>query len=159
MEELKKRYAQLNEREQKMLLLGGAFLIIAIVYFLVYAPLQTSVTQGRTAVVKQQELLTWVSQNANKAIQLKQSSGNKSNFQGSLTQAVNQTANRFKVQVTRMQPNGDELQVTVDSVVFNDMLSWLQAIENMGITILEADFAETSTAGTVKVRRLKLAKG
>ncbi len=159
MEELKSRFNQLSEREQYSLIVAAVFLVIALVYFAIYAPLQDKIDNGRKAVSQQSELLTWVSQNAAKAIQLKQSAGSAGrSFTGSLAQAVNQTASRQQIQVTRMQPQGEELQVWVDSVPFNAMLSWFQALENMGITILEADIAETSTIGTVKIRRLKLAK-
>ena len=96
--------------------------------------------------------------NATRAIQLRSATGSSSTFNGSLPQAVNQTAGRLKIAISRMQPQGDELQVWVDQAPFNDVLSWLQALEKMGVSILDLDIADANIPGHVKIRRLKLAK-
>ena len=120
--------------------------------------MQQSLKTNKAAVASQTELLEWVEQSANRAIQLKQSSGSGGNFRGSLPQTVNQTAARYKIAITRMQPQGDEIQVWVDKAPFNDVLSWLQQMEQLGIKIAEADLAESDEPGMVKVRRLRLKK-
>jgi general secretion pathway protein M len=71
---------------------------------------------------------------------------------------VNQSASRLNITISRMQPQGDELQVWVDQVPFNDVLSWLQSMESKGVVILDVDVAETSAPGQIKIRRLKLGK-
>jgi len=158
-EELKSRYGQLSEREQKMVLVGGIIAIVGMIYFAVYSPLQTAIEKGEKAVSTNKELLTWVSQNANKAMQLKRSGSGSGKFNGSLPQAVNQTASRAQVNITRMQPQGDDLQVWVDSAQFESVLNWLQALEQRGVVITEADIGEGNDPGMVKIRRLRLSKG
>lgn len=158
LEELKGRFAELSEREQKMVLLSVITMIFAIFYFVVYAPMQNSIELGKVKVNAQKEALTWVTQNANKAIQLKQSGSATGNYKGSLPQAVNQTATRQNIAITRMQPQSDDILVWVDNAEFNSVINWLQALENMGIKITEADIAEGDGSGTVKIRRLRLSK-
>lgn len=158
LEELKGRFAELSEREQKMVLLSAIVVIIAVIYFVIYAPLQNSIDLGNTKINAQKEALTWVTQNANKAIQLKQSGSGTDSYKGSLPQAVNQTATRQNISITRMQPQSDDILVWVDSADFNNVINWLQALENMGIKITEADIAEGDGSGTVKIRRLRLSK-
>jgi general secretion pathway protein M len=64
----------------------------------------------------------------------------------------------MKIAISRMQPQGDELQVWIDQAPFNDVLSWLQSLEKTGVSILDIDIAESDMPGQVKIRRLKLGK-
>lgn len=157
-EEFNNRFSQLSDREQKLVMLSGVFVIIGFIYFVIYAPMQTAIQDGQAKVDAQQQLLTWITQNANKAIQLKQSSSGTKNYSGSLPQAVNQAATRQNIAITRMQPQGDDLQVWVDNASFDNVLNWLQALENMGIKITEADIAEGDSPGNIRIRRLRLSK-
>ena len=155
----KQKYQQLSEREQKLAQLSAVVVVISLFYWLVWAPLNNALEQNRKVVKEQTALLQWVQSTADKAVQLKRSSSGKTtNFSGSLPQTVNQTAQRFNIAISRMQPQGDTLQIWVDKVAFNDVISWLHDLESKGISILDADFTDTDTSGQVKVRRLLLGK-
>jgi general secretion pathway protein M len=158
MEKLKRVFLQLSPREQRLVLISAAFVIFAVFYWGIWSPLNTSLERSQNSVKSQQELLVWVQKNANRAVQLRSSTGNKGAFSGSLPQVVNQSANRMKIAISRMQPQGDELQVWIDQAPFNDVLSWLQSLEKTGVTILDVDIAEADAPGLVKIRRLKLGK-
>ncbi|MFT2092231.1 type II secretion system protein GspM [Paraglaciecola sp. 2405UD69-4] len=158
MEKIKSIYQQLNEREKRLVLISAVFVLVAIFYWGIWSPLNTSIAKGQAAVTSQKSLLAWVQKNANRAVQLRSSSGRTSGFSGSLPQAVNQAANRMKIVISRMQPQSNEIQVWVDQAPFNDVLSWLQSLEKMGIIILDIDIAESDLPGQVKIRRLKLGK-
>jgi general secretion pathway protein M len=158
MNKIKQKYSQLTEREQRLVLLSVVVGVIGLFYWLVWAPLNHSIATNHKAVEQQQQLLTWVQKNAARAIQLRSVKGVGANFNGSLPQAVNQTAAQVDIAISRMQPQGEELQVWVDQAPFNDVLSWLQALEKMGIIILDLDIAEADVAGHIKIRRLKLGK-
>lgn len=158
MEKLKGVFLQLSAREQRLVLISAVFVILAIFYWGIWSPLNTSLERSQNSVKNQQELLVWVQQNANRAVQLRSSTGNKGSFSGSLPQVVNQSASRMKIAISRMQPQGDELQVWIDQAPFNDVLSWLQSLEKTGVTILDVDIAEADAPGLVKIRRLKLGK-
>lgn len=158
MDKLKSTFLQLSEREQRLVIISAVLVIVAIFYWGIWSPLNTSLEQGQTAVNNQTELLAWVQKNANRAAQLRRSGDNNTRFSGSLPQAVNQSASRMKIAISRMQPQGDELQVWIDQAPFNDILSWLQSMEKTGVSILDIDITASDLPGQVKIRRLKLGK-
>ncbi|MFQ3196361.1 MAG: general secretion pathway protein M [Paraglaciecola sp.] len=158
MNKIKQKYSQLTEREQRLVLLSMVVMVIGLFYWLVWAPMNHSIATNHKAVEQQQQLLNWVQKNAVRAIQLRSAKGVATNFKGSLPQAVNQTAAQLDIAISRMQPQGEELQVWVDQAPFNDVLSWLQSLEQMGIIILDLDIAEADVVGHIKIRRLKLGK-
>lgn len=158
MKELINKFNALTAREQTLVKISAAVCVVALFYFVIWQPLNNAVSQQQTLKANQQELLAWVSESATRAQQLRRSSSNTRAFSGSLTQAVNRTTGQFDIAVSRMQPQGDELQVWVDQAPFNNVLGWLQSLEKMGIVILQADIAETDTAGHIKIRRLQLGK-
>jgi general secretion pathway protein M len=151
-------FLQLSEREQRLVAISAALVFVAIFYWGIWSPLNMSLEQDKKAVENQIELLAWVQKNANKAVQLRSGGDNKNVFSGSLPQAVNQSANSLKIAISRMQPQGEELQVWIDQAPFNDILSWLQSLEKTGISVLDIDIAESGLPGQVKIRRLKLGK-
>jgi general secretion pathway protein M len=116
------------------------------------------VERGQNTLSNQRSLLAWVQKNANRAAQLRSSVTTNSNFSGALPQAVNKAASAMNIAISRMQPQGQELQIWVDQAPFNDVLAWLQALESAGIQIIDLDMIQTDVPGQVKIRRLKLAK-
>ncbi len=158
MDKLKQKFHQLSEREQRLMLISAVAIAIGAFYWLVWAPLNTSLAQERIALENQQSLLSWVEKNANKVIQLRGSGKASASFNGSLPQAVNRSADKLGIAISRMQPQAEELQVWVDQAPFNDVLAWLQELEDQGIVILDLDVAEADVPGYVKIRRLQLGK-
>ncbi|MDO6694386.1 type II secretion system protein M [Aliiglaciecola sp. 3_MG-2023] len=158
MQDLLDKFNQLSERERILVAVSGVLLIIFLFYYIVWAPIDKSLeTQSKLVATKQSDLL-WFKQNANRAIQMRSGNGAATVFTGSLPQAVNKSAGRVNIAISRMQPQGDELKVWVDQAPFNDVLSWLQSLENLGIRIINVDLAEANVSGMVKVRSLQLGK-
>ena len=158
MEKLLNKFRQLTEREQYLVIACSVVVVIGMFYWLVWAPLNKAIETNETLVKNKKEDLVWLTKNVNKALQLKRSSGGQKQFTGSLTQAVNQTASRVRITISRMQPQGEELKVWVDQAPFNDVLSWLQTMENMGIQIINLDVAQADAPGLIKIRSLQLGK-
>jgi len=106
----------------------------------------------------QQQTLTYVKQTANKIAGLKQS-GAKPTMSGSLSSVVNQTAGSYGLVITRMQPQGDKIQVWMDDVPFDALLSYLNdLVQQKGLSLESVDLAEADAPGYVKVRRIQLAQ-
>jgi len=158
MDKLKSTFLQLSDREQRLVIISAVLVLVAIFYWGFWSPLNTSLERDQTAVENQTELLDWVQKNANRAVQLRSSGVDKASFLGSLPQVVNQSANSMKIAISRMQPQGDELQVWIDQAPFNDVLGWLQSLEKTGVSILDIDIVASDLPGQVKIRRLKLGK-
>jgi general secretion pathway protein M len=147
----------MNEREQKLVSLAGIVSVIAIFYFGLWSPLSNALTTQQSLLDNQKTLQIWVEEQALRAAKLRQSSTGPS-FNGSLTQLVNQTTRASKIQVARMQPVGDNLQITIDEIQFNTLVQWLDSIERRGVVVLQTDITETNEEGYVQVRRLQLGK-
>lgn len=152
---LKTWFANLTQREQRLVSGGAISFTVLVFYYLIWSPLNTALHTQQRALSEQQELLLWVQEQASRAAQLRQSNQQVS-FTGSLTQLVNQTTRSSGISVSRMQPQNDYLQVTIDSVPFNALLTWLNTLESRGVMILQADITETDNPGIVQVRRLQL---
>lgn len=157
MDALKTWYAGLSEREQKLVSIGGALGVVFLLYFTIWAPLNSSVAAQSSALASEKETLVWVQNQAARAQILRQSA-NQTSFAGSLTQLVNQTTRSANIPVSRMQPQGDDLQVSIDQVSFNDFLKWLDTLEKQGVKVILSDVSEVDTQGFVQVRRLQLGK-
>jgi general secretion pathway protein M len=155
---LTEKFKGLTEREQRLVIVSAVVVAVAIFYFAIWSPVNYALTQQQLLRDNQQQLLAWVQESAARAKQLRRSSSTTKTLSGSLPQAVNRTTTRHNIEISRMQPQGDELQVWVDQAPFNDVLAWLKTMESMGVVILQADIAEADAAGYVKIRRLQLGK-
>jgi general secretion pathway protein M len=158
MDELKQRYASLTEREQGLVKIIGMFLLITLLYSSVWSPLVNAVEKSERTLKTQKGVLQTMQKNSRRAQQLKASGSTNASLRGSLAQAVNGSASRLSVSISRMQPQGDELIVWVDEAPFDSVLAWLQAMEAQGVRIIDADVAETNKAGLIKIRRLQVGK-
>lgn len=155
---MKQWWQGLNPREQQLVATMSIVVIVFLFISLVWQPLNTNIEKSRIKLVKQQELAVWVNDNLSQYKQLQKSGGSKSSS-GSLSSVVNRTAKQRAIAIARMQPQGDDLQVWIDEVAFNDLVTWLEHLTaNEGVIIQAADIAVGNVAGTVKVRRLQLGK-
>lgn len=158
MNELKAKFQALTEREQLLVLVSAVVVVIGIFYFAIWMPLVNGIDRESRLADRQTETLAWVEKQSQRAKLLRSASGAKGGFSGSLPQAVNATSSRHKIEISRMQPQNDELQVWVDEAEFNNVLAWLRALEEMGVLIKQVDIAESDKAGMIKIRRLQLGK-
>lgn len=154
---MKAWFAGLSEREQKLVSIAGIVSIFLIFYFGVWSPISAATAEQRLAVEGDKQLLSWVQEQSSRATILRQSA-NTTTFSGSLTQVVNQTTRSANIPIARMQPQGEELVVSIEQVIFNDFLEWLNILENRGVIIIQSDVSEVDSEGYVQVRRLQLGK-
>lgn len=157
MEALKSWFTSISEREQKLVIAAAIVGTLGIFYFLIWSPLHSAVNTQQAALASEKQTLMWVQEQAGRAQVLRQSS-RKTSFNGSLTQLVNQTTRNANIPVSRMQPQGEELQVWIDQVEFNTLMSWLEQLEKSGVSIMQSDVTEVDAQGFVQVRRLQLGK-
>ena len=146
----------LNTREQRLVGSLGAVIVIFLFYSLLWQPLNDNIENTEKKVAHQTELLTWVKQ---EIARYKANSGNvkRPNRNASLSSIVNQAANRSGISITRIQPQGDDLQIWIDNIAFNVLLNWLEQLsEQHGLIIKNIDLDSTDINGEVRVRRLQL---
>jgi len=157
MQALKQWFLQLLPRERILVIAASAVTIVVLFYYVLWAPLNNALETNKAGLASDRELMVWVQEQANRAALL-QDSQKGQRFAGSLTQLINQTTRASNIEVSRLQPQGEELQVWIDEVAFNDLMRWLANLEQRGVMILQSDFSETNEDGMVQVRRLQLGK-
>lgn len=148
----------LNSREQALVASLGGVLAIFLFISLVWQPLNENIAKSEKKLARQQALLTWVHEqtahyNANKGQQRGRSSS------GSLSNIVNKSAGQKGIKIARMQPQGDQIQVWIDNIEFNQLLAWLaQLSNNENINVTAIDITDSDVSGEVIVRRLQLGR-
>jgi len=154
---MKEWWQQLNVREQKLVIAMGSVIGIFILYSLIWQPLNEGLEKSAKKLARQQALLTWVSENTARYKQINK--GGIAQGKGSLSSIVNRTARNHQITVTRMQPQGEDLQVWIDEVAFKELLKWLEKLSlSEGLQVKGIDLSRSEQSGTVRVRRLQLGK-
>lgn len=155
---MKAWWQQLNIREQRLVAVMAVAIAVFIIYSLIWQPMNSGLKTSTSKLQRQQELLTWVQDNTVHYQRAKKTAGS-GNRKGSLSSIINRSANAHQLTITRMQPQGDTLQVWIDSAPFTQLLFWLEHLaNNEGLQVKAIDLSKGDNAGEVKVRRLQLAR-
>lgn len=145
-------------REQQLVGFCAAILVIGIMYWGIWTPISNAQIEAERSHNAAQQTLNYVKQTANKIAGLKQA-GAQEKVRGSLSSIVNQTAGQYQLEITRMQPQGDKIQLWMDDVPFDALLGYLHdLVEQKGLTLDSVDLAESDVTGFVKVRRIQLSQ-
>jgi general secretion pathway protein M len=156
---MKAWWQQLKSSEQRLVAIMGIVVALFLLYSVVWQPLVNNLNQTQQKLVRQQALLSWVQESAQRYQQSKKSAASTSS-NGSLSSIVNRSAGRNNISIARLQPQGEDLQVWIDEVPFTQLLSWLEFLaNNEGLSVKSIDLSQADRAGVVKVRRLQLGKG
>jgi len=154
---MKTWWQQLNLREQRLVIVMSALISVFILYSVIWQPMNESIAKSKAKIDRQQALLTWVQENTQRYQQAKRNGGGSSGE--SLSSIVNRTSRIEKITITRMQPQGDDLQVWIDEISFNQLLSWLERLSvRDGLQVKSIDLSKAEQQGVVRVRRLQLGK-
>jgi len=155
---MKERWLQLNIREQRLVIAMASVVIFFILYSAIWSPLNKNIDSATKKIERQESLLTLVK--AGTATYKSAVGANRGgNRNASLSSVVNQTAGGEKIVIARLQPQGEDLQVWIDEVPFNNLLKWLENLSvNNGINVKSIDITDANKAGVVKVRRLQLGR-
>jgi general secretion pathway protein M len=148
----------INQREQRLVLVAGSVFIVFLLYSLIWQPLNESLAKTEQKLASRQVLLAWVTDNTSRYQNAKATGkGNKSS--GSLSSIINRTANQQQLTITRIQPQGDNVQVWLDSVPFTQLLFWLEHLaNNEDLQVQAIDLAQGEKQGEVRVRRMQLGR-
>lgn len=148
----------LNLREQRLVLIMGSVISVFLLYSFIWQPLNDSLAKKEQKLASRQALLTWVTDNTARYQKVRSTGGGKKSS-GSLSSIINRTANQQQLTITRMQPQGDNVQVWLDSAPFTQLLFWLEHLaNNEDLQVQAIDLAQSTTQGEVRVRRLQLSR-
>ncbi|GAK85571.1 general secretion pathway protein M [Vibrio ponticus] len=150
---------RITPREQRLVMIGSLVLVFGVLYWGIYQPITQRAEQAQLNLNSEKQLLGWVSDQADKIVELR-GNGTKAISPLPLNQAISSSARRFDVEMVRVQPRGDEMQVWVQPLPFNQLISWVEYMQaNHAIEVLFLDIDKSSQAGMVEVKRLQLSKG
>lgn len=153
-------WSHLSRREQSLVMGSLVLLSIATIYWGVYQPLKNSHEQSQRNANTEKLLLNWVSQKANDITVLRSSSGQKSPSTQPLNQLISSSAARFKVELIRVQPRDNMLQVWITPVPFNQLVQWISYLqETHAIEVEFLDINRIGPEGMVDVSRLQFKRG
>ena len=157
-EPLQAWWASISQREQRLVIGCSILLLIGIVYWGLLQPLSQRAEIAQNRIQSEKQLLTWVTNKANEVLELRGSSGVAASQP--LNLAVPASMRRFKIELIRVQPRGEMLQVWVKPVPFNQFVDWLIYLkEKQGIEVEFMDIDRSDNPGVIEVNRLQFKRG
>jgi len=155
-EEMKDWWENTTEREQRLTVISVVMVFVAIVYFLLWQPLANNLAESQQKLNNAQQTLQWVEVNSDKII----ASGLIDNQAGSpqnLSQLINSTARRNKINIARIQGRNGTVDLSINQIEFNQFIEWLTALQNQyHVQVVSVDISQDKVQGMVKVSRLSL---
>ncbi|CAM3024945.1 Type II secretion system protein M [Vibrio mytili] len=152
-------WSSISQREQRLMLGCGVIVVIGILYWGLIQPVTQRAELAQSRIKSEKQLLVWVQDKANDITALRKSGGVTYSNQP-LNQLISSSARRFKVELIRVQPRNESVQVWIKPVAFNQLVDWLRYLkEQQGIEVEFLDIDRTEQAGMVDVNRLQFKRG
>ncbi|MBV7316701.1 type II secretion system protein M [Shewanella sp. NIFS-20-20] len=155
---LKSWWQSLAQRERQMVAAAVVVIIIGVGYWGIWSPITNALSDAEQDLQVQQQNLLYAKTTANQITALRQS-GQQSTRRGSISTIVTKAANDYQLEISRMQPQGNSIQLWMDDVPFNTLISFLdKLVQEQGLSLDSLDVSETDTPGIVQVRRIQLSQ-
>lgn len=152
-------WSSISQREQRMVMGCGALVIIGLIYWGILQPISQRAELAQSRIQSERQLLEWVQDKADDITALRKSGGVTYSNQP-LNQLVSSSARRFKVELIRVQPRNESVQVWIKPLAFNQLVDWLRHLkEQQGIEVEFLDIDRTEQAGMIDVNRLQFKRG
>ncbi|MCJ0814213.1 type II secretion system protein M [Vibrio vulnificus] len=152
-------WSNISQREQRLVVVCGVFGLIGLIYWGVLQPINARAEQAQLRIQSEKQLLSWVSEKADELAGLRASGGVSFSNQP-LNQVIASSARQFKVELQRVQPRNEMLQVWVAPMPFNRLVDWLTFLkEKQGIEVEFMDIDRGKESGLVEVNRLQFKRG
>ncbi|MEQ2352371.1 type II secretion system protein M [Pseudoalteromonas piscicida] len=149
-------WRSLKEQEQQLIMVAGGIFVVFVLVMGVFRPLNNAIDKAKKSYVTQQELLVWVDESI---VKLKAAGNTQAISNQNISQVVNSTRSRYRITISKMQPNDNSLRLTLDSVEFNQLIEWLDELVNQhGLRVENLDLSKDDKSGFVRVSRLVLEK-
>lgn len=157
---MKQWWLNLAERERRILLLGTTAVLFALLYWGGWSPLQQHLQQSRHQVQQLQQQLNWMHQQAPLLRQLKQAAPINAAADIDIASALTASSQTQQLALKRIQPQGENALVELDIVGFDQLVNWLDLLEQQyGITPQQIELQSLPTlVGKVQVKRLLLGR-
>ncbi|EEO03300.1 type II secretion system protein M [Vibrio cholerae] len=153
-------WRSVTPREQKMVMGMGALTVLAIAYWGIWQPLSERTAQAQARLQTEKQLLSWVSENANDIVTLRAQGGSDAPSDQPLNQVITNSTRQFNIELIRVQPRGEMMQVWIQPLPFSQLVSWIAYLqERQGVSVDAIDIDRGKVNGVVEVKRLQLKHG
>jgi len=149
----------LNPRERRLVIGGGAVLLVFMLYQLTWAPFANGVANMQGKINKQQQDLIWMQQAAEEVRSLQGGSGGRQTVHsGSLLGLIEKTARQRGLgsSIRKVQPEGQSgVRMWLDKVAFDAVLTWLDELQTkQGVVVTSFTAESINQPGRVNIRML-----
>ena len=155
---LRDQWNKLATSERRLMMIGGVVVSVTLLYMMMWLPVQKELTRLRVSVPEERAQLQRMRVQAASIQPLRARSGTRP-AAGTLVSVIEQSATTRGMRgfVTRMETDGGNgVQLTLDAVPFNSLLSWLADLQDSHSLLVESTSLDAHTApGTVNAK-LKL---
>ena len=133
---MKEKWQQLSLREKRLVITTSIVVVITLVYFMIWEPLQDGIQTSRVRIKAQNDTLLQMREQAAEAKQLmaaQRQAGANVGSSSSLLVIIERTAQQknLKSRLQKVQPEGqDGVRVWVENASFDQLIDWLALLEN-----------------------------
>jgi len=133
---MKEKWQQLSIREKRLVIITSIVVLITLVYFLIWEPLQDGIQTSRVRIKAQNDTLVQIRNLAAEARQLmaaQRQVGANTRSSSSLLVIIERTAQEknLKSRLQKVQPEGqDGVRVWIENASFDQLIEWLALLEN-----------------------------
>lgn len=148
-----------SQREQRLVIACSVLLVMGAIYWGVLQPLNQRAELAQARIQSEKQLLNWVTNKADEITELRGSGGIAVSTQP-LNQVVSSSIRRYKIELIRVQPRGEMLQVWIKPVPFNQFVDWLTFLkEKQGVDVEFMDIDRSDRPGVIEINRLQFKRG
>ncbi|MFT2436869.1 GspM family type II secretion system protein YghD [Escherichia coli] len=146
-----------SPREKSMLLAAVVFLFSVGYYVLIWQPLSERIEQQETML---QQLVAMNTRLKNAAPDIIAARKSATTTPAQVSRVISDSASAHSVVIKRIAERGENIQVWIEPVVFNDLLKWLNALdEKYALRVTQIDVSAAEKPGMVNVQRLEFGRG
>ncbi|EPC0821632.1 GspM family type II secretion system protein YghD [Escherichia albertii] len=154
---LSQHLAGRSPREKGMLLAAVVFLFSVGYYVLIWQPLSERIEQQETTLQQLAAMNTRLQSAAPNIIAARKSG---TTTPAQISRVISDSASAHSVVIKRIAERGENIQVWIDPVVFNDLLDWLNTLnEKYALRVTQIDVSAGEKPGMVNVQRLEFGRG
>ncbi|RLM19424.1 type II secretion protein M [Brenneria alni] len=143
-------------RERNLIMISAALLLFYLAYSLFWQPWIQRENQWQRTVLRERQTVDWMLKQAPLVAQMPPSAVSGRDL--SLPLVVSQSAGQRGLAVIRLQPQGNQIAVTLGRSDFNMLIHWLAELEQQyGVRVLALDVSAVAQApGSVDISKLLL---
>ncbi len=152
-------WQSITARERTLVVVLSFVVIVGGAYWGVIAPMQAQKLAAEQRLQSEKSLHEWVQDKADQIVALRSERGQTRVSSQPLNQIVSSSVRRYNIDLQRVQPRGDALQVVIAPVEFNKLVQWLEFLHfQYAVQVEFLDLTSSDTEGVAEVKRLQLRK-